>query len=158
MAIQLILSVAAAGAVLAYLLSARQNGSGEDAGRPAARAEDPVRVAGPGLIRVQSGTALDSELQVASVREAWLTSPVLPVTGTAMASLRPGKEVAHDAWQFATPDLLNAFSDWQKAVAEIQYQETQLKAIRDLNKAKIDAQAEVVARMEKLVAAGTDTV
>ena len=75
-----------------------------------------------------------------------------------MASLRPGKELAQDAWQFATPDLLSAFADWQKAVTDIRYQETQLKAIRDLNKARIDAQKEVVARMEKLVAAGTDTV
>ena len=79
------------------------------------------------------------------------------MTGAVLASLRPGKEVAHDAWQFATPDLLNAFSDWQKAVIDIQYQETQLKAIRDLNESRMAAQKEVVARMEKLVAAGTDT-
>ena len=65
--------------------------------------------------------------------------------------------MAHDAWQFATPELLNAFSDWQKAVVNIQYQETQLKAIRDLNESRVAAQKEVVARMEKLVAAGTDT-
>src|SRR5262249_9871191 len=36
-------------------------------------------------------------------------------------------------------------------------QEPQLKAVRDLNEARIDAQKKVVARMEKLVAAGTDT-
>src|SRR5262249_49690035 len=86
-----------------------------------------------------------------------LTAPVLPVTGTTLASLRPGKEAAQDSWQFATPELLVAFSDWQKAVKDIQFQETQLKAVRDLNDAKIDAQKKVVARMEKLVAAGTDT-
>ncbi len=141
---------------MVYLL--RQNGSGADEGKPSAGAEAVIQVAGPRSIRVRSGTALDSELQVATARAVWLTSPVLPVTGTAMASLRPGKELAQDAWQFATSDLLSAFADWQKAVADIRYQETQLKAIRDLNKARIDAQKEVVARMEKLVAAGTDTV
>jgi multidrug efflux pump subunit AcrA (membrane-fusion protein) len=79
------------------------------------------------------------------------------VTGTVLASLRPGSEAAQDSWQFATPDLLTAFSDWQKAVKDIQFQETQLKAVRELNESKIDAQKKVVARMEKLVAAGTDT-
>jgi hypothetical protein len=158
LAIQLIVSLAVAGFVLAYLLSGRQNGSGPEEGQRSIRPEEAVQVAGPRSIRVRPGTALDSELQTATVRAVSLTSPVLPVTGTVMASLRPGKEVAHDAWQFATPDLLSAFSDWQKAVTDIQYQEMQLKAVRDLNKSRIDAQKEVVARMEKLVAAGTDTV
>ena len=107
-----------------------------------------------GSSRAQQWTA---NFTSATARAAWLTSPILPVTGAALASLRPGKELSQDAWQFATPDLLSAFSDWQKAVMDIQFQETQLKAIRELNESKIDAQQEVVARMEKLVAAGTDT-
>jgi len=86
-----------------------------------------------------------------------LTSPVLHVTGAALASLRPGKELTRDAWQFATPELLTAFADWQKAVTDIQFQETQLNAIRDLSESRIDSQKKVVARLEKLVAAGTDT-
>jgi multidrug efflux pump subunit AcrA (membrane-fusion protein) len=94
---------------------------------------------------------------VATIEAAWLTAPVLPVTGTTLASLRPGKKASQDSWQFATSDLLTAFSDWQKAVKDIQFQETQLKAVRDLTESKIDAQKKVVARMEKLVAAGTDT-
>ena len=155
LAIQVVLSLAVALGVLAYLLSHRS--SAPDDGQRREQPEDVVQVAGPGVVRVRPGTAFDNQLQVAVVREAWLTSPILPVTGTAMASLRPGKEVAHDAWQFATSDLLNAFADWQKAVADIQYQETQLKAVRDLNKSRIDAQKVVVARMKKLVAAGTDT-
>ena len=65
--------------------------------------------------------------------------------------------MSQDAWQFATPDLLSAFADWQKAVVDTKFQETQLKAIRELNESRIDAQQEVVTRMEKLVAAGTDT-
>ena len=116
-----------------------------------------MQIVGPRLIRVQSGTAMDSELHDAKARAAWLTAPILPVTGAALASLRPGKDQSQDAWQFATPDLLSAFSDWQKAVVDTKFQKAQLKAIRDLNEAKIDAQAEVVKRMEKLVAAGTDT-
>ena len=157
LAIQLALSLAVAIGILAYLRWGGGHASGPDEGEHASRPAEPVSVASARSIRVQPGTALDRELHVAEARSAWLTSPILPVTGAVLASLRPGKEVAHDAWQFATPDLLNAFSDWQKAVVDIQYQETQLKAIRDLNESRMAAQKEVVARMEKLVAAGTDT-
>ena len=157
LAIQLALSLAIAGGVLAYLIYGGKNASSPDEEKRPSRPEEVVQIAGPRSIRVQSGTAMDGELHVATARAAWLTSPILPVTGAALASLRPGKELSQDAWQFATPDLLSAFADWQKAVMDIQFQETQLKAIRELNESKIDAQKEVVARMEKLVAAGTDT-
>jgi hypothetical protein len=157
LAVQLALSLAIAGGVLAYLLKGSMHASSPDEKKHASRPEEAVQMTGPRSIRVQPGTALDGELHVAAARAAWLTSPILPVTGAALASLRPGKELAQDAWQFATPELLSAFADWQKAVTDIQFQETQLKAIRDLNESRIDAQQEVVARMEKLVAAGTDT-
>ena len=157
LAVQLLFCLAIAGGVLGYLLSSGRNTSDPNEEKRPSRPEEVVQVAGSTSIRVRPGTALDDKLQIATIKAAWLTSPILPVTGAAMASLRPGKEVAQDAWQFATPDLLNAFSDWQKAVRDIQFQETQLKAIRDLSESRIAAQKEVVARMEKLVAAGTDT-
>jgi hypothetical protein len=157
LALQLALSLAIAVAALAYLLYGGRGASSPDAKKHASRPERAVETTGARSIRVQSGTALDGELHVATARTVWLTSPVLPVTGAALASLRPGKQLAEDAWQFATPDLLGAFTDWQKAVTDIQFQETQLKAVRDLNESRIDAQKEVVARMEKLVAAGTET-
>ena len=155
--IQLALSLAVAGGALAYLLYGGRERSRTGGRQTCAAPESAVQVAGPRLIRIQPGTALDKELQVTTAKTAWLTSPILPVTGTVLASLRPGKEASQDAWQFATSDLLTAFSDWQKAGRDIQFQETQLKAVRDLNESKIDAQKKVVARMEKLVAAGTDT-
>jgi hypothetical protein len=155
LAIQAALSLAVIGGVLAYLLWAGKNTSatGERPSRP----EEVVQIAGPSVIRVRSGTPLDDKLRVATVRAVMLTSPVLHVTGAALASLRPGKELTRDAWQFATPELLTAFADWQKAVTDIQFQETQLNAIRDLSESRIDSQKKVVARLEKLVAAGTDT-
>ena len=156
-AVQLILSAAVAGGVLAYLLYGGNRASSPDEEKRPSRPEEIVQIVGPRSIRIRPGTAMDSELHVATVRAAWLTSPLLPVTGAALASLRPGKDLSQDAWQFATPELLSAFSDWQKAVVDTKFQETQLKAIRELNESKIGAQREVVARMEKLVAAGTDT-
>jgi hypothetical protein len=156
LAVQVALSLAVVGGVLAYLLAGKNTSSPDEEKRPS-RPEEVVQMAGPNAIRVRPGTPLDDKLRVTTVRAVWLTSPVLHVTGAALASLRPGKKLAQDAWQFATPELLTAFADWQKAVTDIQFQETQLKAIRDLNESRIDAQHEVVARMEKLVAAGTDT-
>jgi hypothetical protein len=75
-----------------------------------------------------------------------------------LASLRPGKEGAQDTWQFATPDLLTAFSDWQKAIVDVQFQKSQLEAVRELANYRVEAQKEVVERMEKLLAAGTETL
>jgi hypothetical protein len=155
--VQLVLSLAAVAGVFAYLLwSGTRTPSAEEEKRPT-RPEEVVQTVGPRLIRVRPGTPVEKKLQVARVEAAWLTAPVLPVTGTTLASLRPGKQAAQDSWQFATSDLLTAFSDWQKAVKDIQFQETQLKAVRDLNHSKVDAQKKVVARKEKLVAAGTNT-
>jgi multidrug efflux pump subunit AcrA (membrane-fusion protein) len=157
LAVQVTLSLAIAGGVLVYLIYGGKNASFLDEEKRPSRPEEVVQIAGPSAIRIQSGTAMDSELHVTTARATWLTSPILSVTGSALASLRPGKEASQDAWQFATSDLLSAFSDWQKAGKDIQFQETQLKAVRELNESKIDAQKKVVARMEKLVAAGTDT-
>ena len=52
---------------------------------------------------------------------------------------------------------MTAFTDWQKATADIAFAETQLTAIKQLADTKVDAQQKLVARMKKLVAAGTDT-
>ncbi len=153
--VQLVLSLAGAGAVFAYLLwSSGHSSSGEDNKRPTPP-DEAVQPVGSRLIRVKPGTPLDNKLQLATVDEAQLTAPVLPVTGTALASLKPGKE-GPDAWQFATPDLLGTFSDWQKAVVDVEFQKQQLKSVKELADFRVEAQKEVVERMEKLLEAGTE--
>jgi cobalt-zinc-cadmium efflux system membrane fusion protein len=156
--LQLTLSLAIAGSVFGYLIwSGTAAPRADDEKRPS-RPEETVQVVGPGLIRIRPGTPLDDKLdQTAKVRAAWLTAPLLPVTGTSSASLRPGKETAQDSWQFATPDLLTAFSDWQKAVVDVQFQTTLLPTIRELAGFRVEAQKEVVGRMEKLLTAGDQT-
>jgi hypothetical protein len=192
LALQLLLSLAVAGGVLAYLIWSGQRAPSADEEKRPVPPEEVVQLAGPRLVRVRPDTPLDSKLQVAAVEAAWLTAPVLPVTGNTLASLRPGREEAptvstartwgllgsplgqgpalavasliaatpeaKDAWQFATPDLLSAFSDWNKAIVDVRFQKTQLAAIRELSEYRVEAQKKVVARMEKLVAAGTDSV
>jgi hypothetical protein len=144
-------------AVVMFILLRSGSKGEEDEGPRPRPSDEVVKAIGPRLIRVQPGTPVDSKLQVDAVKSSPLTAPVLPVTGTTLASLRPAREGGQDSWQFATSDLLTAFSDWQKSVKDVTFQQTQLQAIKDLNKEKIAAQKKVVARMEKLVAAGTDT-
>jgi hypothetical protein len=157
LAIQLALSLALVFGVFAYLQwSGSRTSSSEDEKRPT-RPEETVELVGPQSIRVRPETPLHAKLQVAQVEAATLTAPVLPVTGMTLATLRPGKEAAQDTWQFASPDLLTAFTDWQKAVVDVQFQKTQLQSVRQLADYRVEAQKEVVDRMVKLKAAGTET-
>lgn len=116
-----------------------------------------VEVAGPGLIRVQPGSPLDKKVQVAAVKKQTVTDPMLTVTGRVAASMRPGTGKGSDFWQFDSPEVLTAYTDWQKAQADITFAETQLTSAKQLATARLDAQKQVVARLEKLVTAGTDT-
>src|SRR5262249_15130327 len=155
--IQLALSLAIAFGILAYLLWFSGGASPEKDERPS-RAEEIVSVVGPRSLQVRAGTPLDKQFREATqrVREAELTAPVLHVTGTVLASLRPGREESldasvpallasplgtgpllaaslsvsarmqsKDAWQFATPELLTTFADWEKAVLDVRFQEAQ---------------------------------
>ena len=118
---------------------------------------DLAEVTSTGTIHIRPETAFRKKLETTVVHTESLTAPILPVSGTLLASLRLHAEGAHDSWQFATPELLTAFADWQKAIMDVEYQETQVKAVRDLGSSRLEAQKKVVARMEKLVAAGTDS-
>ncbi len=154
LAVQLLLSLAVAGGTLVYLMrTGTKPPSAEDDKRPAP-IEEVAQLAGPRIIRIRPGTAVENKLQVATIEADLITAPAVPVSGTALASLRPGKELAQDTWQFATPELLSAFTDWQKAVVDVQFQKTQLEAIRELADFRVEAQKEVVARAVKQFEAG----
>jgi hypothetical protein len=183
--VQFTLSIGIAVGALVYLMWSGAHAHPEDEGKRPAPPEEVVQEAGPMLIRIKPGTPLDARLQVAVVQAAWLRAPVLPVTGTCQASLRTEPQLpagavglavsplgpnpfaaachlatggSNDAWQFATPDLLNAFSDWQKAVVDVQFQRNQLASIKEAAEFRVTAQKEVVERMENLVKAGTHTL
>jgi multidrug efflux pump subunit AcrA (membrane-fusion protein) len=81
----------------------------------------------------------------------------LTVTGTVVASLRPGNGKGNDYWQFNSPELLTTFTDWQRSTSDIAFSETQLSQIKQLAETRINAQQKLVERMKKLVDAGTDT-
>src|ERR1700722_20012743 len=137
LAIQLILSFGVAGGVFVYLLLAGGKGD-EDADKrptpPEPVVTEVIRPQEPPALRIKAGTPIFEKLAFDNVRPSKdLTEPMLPVTGTALVSLRSGTEApakakddsAQDRWQFATTELLQAFADWQKAVVDVQFQKKQ---------------------------------
>lgn len=171
---QFVVALGATIGALVYLI-VHPGSQPEPAEERPAPAEEPVRVVGPGLIGVNPASPLVGKLTVAEVRLTKVTAPVLTVTGTVVASLRPGNGKAggaalaavagmaaaarrsSDFWQFNSPEVLTTFTDWQKAKADIVFARMQLVRIREAATARTAAQRELVATMAKLEAAGTET-
>jgi membrane fusion protein, heavy metal efflux system len=158
LAIQLAISFVVALGVFLYLMLAGGKADDADAKRPTPP-EEVVQIVGPRTLFIKSGTPLDAKLDKdAKVRLATLTTPLLPVTGTALASLRPGDGNTKDAWQFASADLLQAFADWERAVTDVQFQKKQLTLITEMNDKRVERQKLVVERKKELVKIGTETL
>jgi len=156
-AVQFGVALAVTGGFLAYLLltpSAPPAPPQADIPRPGT---DPVEIVGPGLIRVRPGSPFDHKVHVVEVRTRAITDPVLTVTGRVVASLRPGQGRGNDFWQFDTPEVLTAYTDWQKAQADIKFAEIQLALVKELAAARIEAQRQLLARAERGVSIGDGT-
>lgn len=185
--VQVVLAIALAGGAVAFFLHSGSSPSADDdkrpsrpeevvtiAGprtlhvRPGTPLEKKLEVAEVKREWITAPVLPVTGMSLASLRPAKEESLAGGIVGLLGASRRAGpflaagllvagRTEAKDTWQFATPELLTAFSDWQKAVADIRFNETQLKLVRELDEKRVDAQRKVVARLEKLVAAGTDT-
>jgi multidrug efflux pump subunit AcrA (membrane-fusion protein) len=156
LAIQLLLAFAISGGVFLFLLWS--GGEGDDEHQRPVRPAEVVRIAGPRTLFIEAGTPLDGKLDKdAKVRLETLTTPLLPVTGTVLVSLRKGDDEAKDSWQFATSDLLAAFADWQRAITDLKFQKKQLTLITEMNDKRVKRQEEVVGRKRELVSIGTET-
>jgi len=168
---QFVVALAVTVGFLFYLLRAPAQPEPEPRPR---RPLDAVRIVGPGVIRIDSNSPLTDKLQVIPVLSTRVTTPVLNVTGTVAASLRPSSvrhsevELAavtgtaivtsrgHDSWQFNSPDVLTTYMDWQRATADITFSHAQLASARELAAARLAAQQAQIKRLETYVAAGTD--
>jgi hypothetical protein len=84
---------------------------------------DVVRLVGPRLIAVMPDSPLDKKLEIAGASKQKTPAPVLSVTGSIVARLPAGSGPAEDRWQFNSPDLLSAYTDWQKARADVTFAE-----------------------------------
>lgn len=155
--VQLVLSLALTGSALAYLLWMAESSRPLSSEDQHAASEQTVRVVGPLRIRIDPECSLARKLHVTTVQPTSITTPLLTVTGTVTASLRPATGKGRDYWQFNSPELLTTYTDWQKATDDISYAETQLGQIKELSETRVSAQEKLVERLKKLVAAGTDT-
>jgi hypothetical protein len=153
--LQLVVALAITIAFLIYLLLPESSTS-EPESPSATQPVAVVEVVGPRLIRVQPDTPFARHLQIATVSSSVLTRPLLTVTGRVAASLRPDQGGGY--WQFDSPQVLEVFRDWQKAQSDITFAQTQLQLTRQLATARLEAQKLVIARLEKLVAAGSDAM
>ncbi|HLA85749.1 MAG TPA: efflux RND transporter periplasmic adaptor subunit [Thermoguttaceae bacterium] len=155
--VQFVVCLVTVGGILSYLLWTADTGSPGSVGDRSTDHSRDVRLAGPRCICVRDDCPLCRKLQVTIVRPTPITTPLLTVTGTVVASLRPGNGKGNDYWQFDSLELLTTFTDWQKATADIAFLETQLTQIKQLAETRTSAQEKLVERMKKLVEAGTDT-
>ena len=153
--VQYLLCLTAVVGILVYLV---QYGHVPTVAVPAdADHETAVRVEGPKRIAIASDSPLAKKLQISKVETADITTPLVIVTGSVAASLRPGNGKGNDYWQFNSPELLTAYTDWQAAVADVAFLEEQLADTKQLADAQIEAAQKLVERLQRLVAIGTDT-
>jgi hypothetical protein len=155
--VQLIVALLLTTAALIFLLWSPHKGPAlPNPGEETSKQIDAVQSLGSGLIRITPDTPLDKKLEVAAVTAEQLSAPLLTVTGSVVAELRPGSAPAEDRWQFSTPELLNAYTDWRKSNADVELTQKQLTEIRELTTDRIATQKKLVERLRKLVDAGTD--
>ena len=121
---------------------------------------EDVKLIGPCLVKVTSGTPLEQKLAVAQAASQLVSAPIVKVTGAIVARLpagnNPAKDPTEGRWDFNSSDLAGAYADWLKARADVPFNEKELATIRELTLARVTAQTKVVKRLEQLVQAGTD--
>lgn len=107
-----------------------------------------------GLIAAQPGISLEKKLELTTVKQERISSPLLSVTGAVMARLRSGS--VENRWKFSGVELSAIYADWQKAGTEMEFAAKQLTKMRELTAAQLNSQTKVVDRLRKLVATGTE--
>lgn len=143
-------------ATLTYLLWPSSRPRKMESGSSSTTAQDSTRLTTRNQIEIAPDSPLGKKLEIVTITPTTIATPVLSVPGVVIASIRKTPTGAA-SWQFHSPELLNAYTDWQKAVADIAFTKAQLDSIRQLGESRTAAQGALVGRIEKLVEAGTDT-
>jgi len=151
--IQWLLSVILVSAALAWLLLAPHHTKEVVSTAPAALSVEAV---GPNEIEIDMQAPIGKKLSIQKVTDVVVTEARLKVTGSIIASRRPGKGENVDYWQFSSVDLLNTYTEHEKAVADLDFATAQLKRIQNLAKTKEEALQREIERSEKLVQSGTE--
>ncbi len=125
------------------------------------RATPPIALAiealGDGLFRLDADSSLGRKLDTHVTEMQSVTTAALRVTGTVAASLRPVGPDRSIQWQFNDPDALAAYFEWRRAAIDMQFAERQVERMAELNEVRVTSHRTIVERLERLVAAGTDS-
>src|SRR5262245_63542222 len=68
---------------------------------PRSKPVEIVQVVAPRTIQIRKGSGLEEKLELTSVHEERITTPLFTVTGTVVASMRSGGKSGSDYWQFS---------------------------------------------------------
>ena len=165
--LQFFLCLGVVGLLLVYLTLGFGHGdsSREDAGTTEQVSD--VQVIDPRCIAIRPNSPIYQKLHIATIKQAETTTPIVTVTGVDVASLQPkqipdgmdddsgGADQLND-FQFHSLELLTAFTDWQKAVADIDFAEKQLQLIEQHHATTIEAHKQKVDLLEEEVKGGTE--
>jgi hypothetical protein len=99
---------------------------------------DPVVVVAKDVIGVDPQSLLQKRIRIEPVVLEDLKYPRLNVTGYVMARLAPGKDLAERRWDFASPEVATAYSDWLNASKDAMVTKDQLDKTRDIVKLNVD--------------------
>ncbi|MGE5191246.1 MAG: efflux RND transporter periplasmic adaptor subunit [Deltaproteobacteria bacterium] len=116
---------------------------------------EAVRVEPGGLIVVAGDSPLCRHLDQLRLRPQKVTFPLLTVSGSILARIRPGGEALEDRWQFASSELAGKYADWLRTTGEIDFARNQLAKTKELVAAQTDYLAEVVRRLEPSLKSGS---
>lgn len=151
---QWLFSVAFVSLVLGRLLLMPESHGKSDVVETVAPAS--VEAIGSNEIAVDMQAPIGKKLQIVKVESETVTEPLVEVTGSILASRRPGKNGEPDYWQFRSTELLATYTEYEKAVADLDFATAQLSRIKELAATKEQAQQREIERSEKLVKSGTE--
>ncbi len=116
--------------------------------------ETLVEVTGPRRILVRPDTPLSRDLKNFLVESRTVSYPILTVTGSVVARIRPGTETIEFRWQFASAEVATFYADWLKTSVDIEFAQKQLQTTRELTKAQISRYETIVERLKPLATGG----
>lgn len=152
---QFLIAFAVIGSVLFYLIKMPADTVPQKILRSEGDETKDVRILQNGDIQLGIQSSLFKRLKIVNAAKKKSTDPLFEVTGIVAASYRANGDEYR--WQFQNVSLLTLFTEWQKAVSDVTFNEKQLASTKELAETKIRSLKSGIDRKRKLVKIGTDT-
>lgn len=108
-------------------------------------------------IHVRPNTPFAKRLRTVQAQARQTEQPVVEVTGSVLAAVPTSAKPGSTAWEFATPELITTYSEWLQTGADVAFHQNQLANTRNLVAKRVETQAAVVDRLQRLVEVGSDS-